>query len=193
MRRMLVSEYDNTHSDFRGIWNTERPNESDWADVRHLYMGKRTIMAGDGKCTLLIEGLSLALYEDADYERHLLHVDTTGAVVFVRRNLSSHAWGQVLKAAARRLGDESTTILGTCLLPLRHSVVGIWYATELVSAAGVVADVVRLPHNTAGDMRYATDKLRRLLDVVRIREITIANEVDLQPELDVIMANDTTL
>jgi len=61
-----------------------------------------------------------------------------------------------------------------------------------VSAAGVVAYVVRLPHNTAGDMRYATDKLRSSLDVVRAREITIANVVDMQPELDAIMANDTT-
>ena len=192
MHRMLVSEYDNTHSDFRGIWSTEHANEPDWAEVRHLYIGKRTIMAGDGKCTLLIEGLSLALYEDADYNRYLLYLGTTGAVVFVRRNLSANAWEQVYRAAARRLGDESTTILSTCLVPLPHSIAGIWYATELASAAGVVADVVRLPHNTDGDMRYATDKLRRLLDVVRVREITIANVVDMQPELDVIMANDTT-
>ncbi len=192
MHRMLVSEYDNTHSDFRGIWSTEHANEPDWAEVRHLYMGKRTIMSGDGTCSLLIEGLSLALYADADYERHLLHVDTTGAVVFVRRNLSSLAWRQVHQAAARRLGDKNTTILSTYLMPLRHSIAGVWYSTELVSAAGVVAYVVRLPHNTAGDMRYATDKLRSSLDVVRAREITIANVVDMQPELDAIMANDTT-
>lgn len=34
-----------------------------WERDRHLYVGKRTIMSGDGTCSLLIEGLSFEIVD----------------------------------------------------------------------------------------------------------------------------------
>lgn len=66
MRTIPLPEYNRIHPDFRGIWTTERDDQPNWARDRHLYMGKRVMMAGDGSCTLLIEGLSFIIDESPD-------------------------------------------------------------------------------------------------------------------------------
>ncbi len=61
---ITLSEYEAIHPDYRGIWTTERTDLPDWESIRDQYIGKRTMMAGDGTCTLLIEGLSFEIVED---------------------------------------------------------------------------------------------------------------------------------
>ena len=61
MRRISLKEYNALHPDFRGRWTTEREDWTDWPQVREQYMGKRTMMSGDGTCTLLVEGLSFEI------------------------------------------------------------------------------------------------------------------------------------
>jgi hypothetical protein len=63
MRQITIAEYNAIHTDFRGIWTTERDDWPDWPEIRHKYIGKRTMMAGDGKCTLLVEGLGFEIVE----------------------------------------------------------------------------------------------------------------------------------
>lgn len=60
---ITLSEYEAIHPDSRGVWDTERDDLKDWPEIRHKYVGKRTMMAGDGSCTLLIEGLSFEIVE----------------------------------------------------------------------------------------------------------------------------------
>lgn len=64
MKTITLSEYEAIHPDFKGVWNTEREDIANWPAIRHQYMGKRTMMAGNGKCELLIEGLSLNIIDD---------------------------------------------------------------------------------------------------------------------------------
>jgi len=64
MKQITLSEYNKIGPDFRGVWTTERDDLPDWPQKRHLYMGKRTMMSGDGSCTLLIEGLSFEIIDD---------------------------------------------------------------------------------------------------------------------------------
>ena len=61
LRQISRAEYDAIHSDFRGVWDTEREDWKDWPKVREQYMGKRTMMAGDGSCSLLVEGLGFII------------------------------------------------------------------------------------------------------------------------------------
>lgn len=64
MKQITLSEYNAIHSDHRSVWDTERDDLPDWPEKRHLYMGKRTMMSGDGTCSLLIEGLSFEIIDD---------------------------------------------------------------------------------------------------------------------------------
>lgn len=63
MQQLTLAEYNAIHRDFRGVWNTERTDWPDWPRVRDQYMGKRTMMAHDGSCGLLIEGLHFEITE----------------------------------------------------------------------------------------------------------------------------------
>lgn len=68
MKRITESEYNARHPDFRGVWSTERYDEANWEEVRHLYMGKRTMTDYDDRygTVLLIEGLSLEIVPDSE-------------------------------------------------------------------------------------------------------------------------------
>lgn len=68
MKQITLAEYNKIGKDFRSIWTTERDDLPDWPEKRHLYMGKRTMMSGDGSCTLLIEGLSFEIIDDRPAE-----------------------------------------------------------------------------------------------------------------------------
>lgn len=59
MLRISQAEYDRIHPDFRGVWTTERTDIEGWENMRHLYMGKRTLMRDHA---LLIEGLSFEIF-----------------------------------------------------------------------------------------------------------------------------------
>lgn len=58
MKQITQAEWDATHPDYKGVWNTERTDLPDWEQVRHRYMGKRTLMS-QGK--LMIEGMGLEI------------------------------------------------------------------------------------------------------------------------------------
>ncbi len=62
MQTILLSEYNKLHSDFRGVWTTERHDMPDWAEERDKYMGKRTMLS-DG--CLLVEGLGFEIIDDS--------------------------------------------------------------------------------------------------------------------------------
>ena len=61
------SQYEKTSKDFKGVWEYERWDIPNWAEVREKYMGKRTIMPPfslfDTTC-LLIDGLSMEIVSD---------------------------------------------------------------------------------------------------------------------------------
>lgn len=61
MPTITLSDYLAIHPDYRGVWETERDDLPNWSEVRHKYIGKRTMMAQDGSCTLLIEGISFEI------------------------------------------------------------------------------------------------------------------------------------
>ena len=63
MKQIKESEYNAIHADFRGVWTTERDDWPDWPDVRHKYLGKRTMMDGP-PVGLLIEGLHFEIIPD---------------------------------------------------------------------------------------------------------------------------------
>jgi hypothetical protein len=77
MRTITESEYDAIHPDFRGIWLAERDDQPNWANERHLYIGKRTMMAGDGTCSLLVEGLGFRIVPDVPAEYRGWSIDST--------------------------------------------------------------------------------------------------------------------
>lgn len=64
MKTIKLSDYNAIHPDFRGVWTTERTDLPDWNDIREQYIGKRTMMSGDGRCTLLIEGMNFQIIDD---------------------------------------------------------------------------------------------------------------------------------
>lgn len=64
MRKLTKEEYEGIHPDRRGVWTTERTDLKDWETKRHKYVGKRTMMSGDGTCTLLIEGMHFEIVDD---------------------------------------------------------------------------------------------------------------------------------
>ena len=70
MIKITLAEYLNLPNDCRGIWTTERYDQPNWAEVRTLYIGKRTMLHNDnGVTTLLIEGLSFEIIEGDFYAR----------------------------------------------------------------------------------------------------------------------------
>lgn len=58
MKTITEAQWAATHPDFAQVWRTERTDWPDWEKVKHLYMGKRTIMHHG---SLLVEGLSLTI------------------------------------------------------------------------------------------------------------------------------------
>lgn len=55
---MTKGEYLAHPADYRSVWTTERTDLANWQDVRHQYMGKRTLMRGG---CLEIEGISFLI------------------------------------------------------------------------------------------------------------------------------------
>lgn len=64
MKKITLEEYLAIHEDYRGIWDTERWDIPDWAEMREQYMGKRTMLAYDNGTRLLIEGLSFEIIDN---------------------------------------------------------------------------------------------------------------------------------
>lgn len=66
------SVYDNTHKDFKGVWDAERYDWDNWEQVRDKYMGKRTWMPPyslfNGTC-LLVEGMGLEIIPDDEFDK----------------------------------------------------------------------------------------------------------------------------
>lgn len=74
MRILTPEEYEAISPDFRGVWETERDDLPDWPLTRHLYIGKRTMMSSDGKCTLMIEGQSFVIIDDPHIQMRWVEV-----------------------------------------------------------------------------------------------------------------------
>lgn len=58
MQTITQAEWDAIHSDYKGVWTTERTDLPDWERIRLQYMGKRTLMRMG---SLWIEGLSFVI------------------------------------------------------------------------------------------------------------------------------------
>lgn len=58
---VTASAYNAAPSDFRNVWSVERYDIPNWREIREQYMGKRTLINGDG---LHIEGQTLVILED---------------------------------------------------------------------------------------------------------------------------------
>lgn len=56
--RMTRDEYYAHPSSYRGTWDSERTDWPNWAEVRHRYMGQRTLMRGNA---LEVEGFSFVI------------------------------------------------------------------------------------------------------------------------------------
>ena len=54
MIELTLKEYNAIHTDYRGVWETERTALPDWEKIREQYMGKRTLIRVG---SLLIEDL----------------------------------------------------------------------------------------------------------------------------------------
>ncbi len=54
MIELTLKEYNAIHTDYRGVWETERTDLPDWEKIREQYMGKRTLIRVG---SLLIEDL----------------------------------------------------------------------------------------------------------------------------------------
>lgn len=63
LRKIRLSDYNAIHRDYAGVWTTERDDLPNWPKIRERYIGKRTMMAGDGSCTLLVEGIHFEIVE----------------------------------------------------------------------------------------------------------------------------------
>ena len=62
MKTITQEQWNKTPSCYKGVWTTERTDLKDWDEVRHLYMGKKTLMDHrEGASVLLIEGLSFVI------------------------------------------------------------------------------------------------------------------------------------
>lgn len=61
MKTITLTEYNALHKDFRGIWNTERWDLPNWAEMRESHMGKRTMLHYDNGTCLLIEGINFEI------------------------------------------------------------------------------------------------------------------------------------
>ncbi len=70
MIKITLSEYNALPQDCRGIWDTERYDLPNWAEIRDRYMGKRTMLHNDnGATVLLVEGLGFEIVEGDFYTR----------------------------------------------------------------------------------------------------------------------------
>lgn len=69
MVAMTLAEYNSYPADYRTVWETERTDWKDWAQVRHKYMGKRGLQRNGA---LWIEGISFVIREDHETEEEAL-------------------------------------------------------------------------------------------------------------------------
>ena len=70
------SLYDSTHSDFKGVWTSERYDWPDWETIRDRYVGKRTWMPPCwlfGSTCLLIEGQNFTILPDTEFDEMLVN------------------------------------------------------------------------------------------------------------------------
>lgn len=72
--KVVIAEsvYNNTHKDFKGVWDTERDDWEDWEKVRSQYMGRRTWMPPFSlfnKTCLLVDGLTLDIISDELFKK----------------------------------------------------------------------------------------------------------------------------
>lgn len=181
MRYLLLSEYNAIHSDFRGVWTTERDDQPDWNLERHKYMGKRTMMAGDGSCSLLIEDMSFRVMDDILYRRFLLHSDKDGAIIYLPVSMSSDDYGRLYQWFAARLKTTDSSLFK---LDEQHN--NVWYRWSLAGSDGARYQLLRLPDTTDAQIESATEWIRRSFDVVDLHCIKIKRMHDLQPEIDVL-------
>lgn len=57
---MTEAQYLAHPADYRDIWRSERTDWPNWSDVRHLYVGKRTLMRSGG---LEVEGITFRIVD----------------------------------------------------------------------------------------------------------------------------------
>lgn len=59
-----IHQYNAISKDFRGVCTVERYDLPGWEEERLFYLGKRTMMSGDGRCSLLFEGLHFQIVDE---------------------------------------------------------------------------------------------------------------------------------
>ncbi len=178
MKRITLREYNAIHSDFRGIWTTERTDQPDWEANRLHYMGKRTMMAGDGSCALLIEGLS---FEITEYRRYLLFSERDAAIVEIPHNTHSDNYGMIQ--------DYFTKLVKAEYCNMRHldeqeKIQDVYYHWELAGSAGASFELYQLPGVSNESIEAAEHKIRRDQDVVRLRICKFKTLHSIQPKVN---------
>jgi len=64
MQKITKAEWGKIHSDFKGIWTTERWDWKNWEKLRQFYVGKRTLLSNEnGGSVLLLEGVDFEIVE----------------------------------------------------------------------------------------------------------------------------------
>lgn len=69
MRKITLSEYNAIPEDYRGIWNVERWDIPNWAEMRERHIGKRTMMVYDNGTCLLVEGMGFEIVDDSSWKK----------------------------------------------------------------------------------------------------------------------------
>ena len=64
MRKITLEEYLDIPEDYRGIWDIERWDLPNWAEIREKHMGKRTMMVYDNGTRLLVEGMGFEIIDE---------------------------------------------------------------------------------------------------------------------------------
>ena len=72
MKQVKLKDWQSGYPDFNNVWNTERYDWQNWSEVRHLYMGKRTMLVNDNGITCLeIEGQHFEIHVETPAEIYL--------------------------------------------------------------------------------------------------------------------------
>lgn len=183
MKTITLRDYNRISSDFRGIWNTERDDQPNWAQDRDKYMGKRTMMAGDGSCSLLIEGLSFRITE---YRKYLIFAGHHAAIIDLPYGLSSDDYGRLQDWFAKLTNGDSYSSMRS--LDEQERVGEVYYYWELAGPGGASFELFKFPETSAESAQKAEDHIRRNQDVVRLAVRYFRKLHDIQSQVDVLFS-----
>lgn len=178
MQQITLREYNHLHPDRRGIWTSERTDDPNWEANRLHYMGKRTMMAGDGSCALLIEGLS---FEITDYRRYLLWAGKDGAIIDIPYHTPGHNYDLIQTYFQALVRAEFCELRH---LDEQEKIQDVYYHWELAGSAGASYELFQLPGVGNDSIESTETKIRQDHDVVRLKVHKIKTLHLIQPKVN---------